>query len=293
MTPLGRQHVHFKRFRPLHSPYYTLRSPPFRPSHRSQPNTPFTAMADADLDAAQLTEDQQLALQQFIAITDQAPKDAIPLLRRCQWNAQVRPYLYFTYLFFEKLTWPDCHNPLLRRRTRGRPPRRHRLQLEHFATTRHTPTRNPPKRLHKLPALLNLKSAAAPRRSRAPRCTATRKPSSHTSPARLCHPLRTLQPLILTPIKILPLRGVLVPLRAAVLGPSNSEQHQCSCVTEECRWQEATESEGHCGTVYQRVRRGIWESQSAVLRECVRAGFRSGKEELAVPLGDSGLARAR
>jgi FAS-associated factor 2 len=46
-------------------------------------------MADAALDLAQLTEDQQLALQQFIAVTDQAPKDAIPLLVRCQWNAQV------------------------------------------------------------------------------------------------------------------------------------------------------------------------------------------------------------
>ena len=61
-------------------------------------------MADADLDIAQLTEDQQLALQQFIAVTDQAPKDAIPLLQRCQWNAQVHPYLDNTYLSFEKLT---------------------------------------------------------------------------------------------------------------------------------------------------------------------------------------------
>jgi FAS-associated factor 2 len=46
-------------------------------------------MADAGVDIAQLTEDQQLALQQFTAVTDQELKDAIPLLQRCQWNVQV------------------------------------------------------------------------------------------------------------------------------------------------------------------------------------------------------------
>jgi FAS-associated factor 2 len=46
-------------------------------------------MADAGVDIAQLTEDQQLALQQFTAVTDQDIKDAVPLLRRCQWNVQV------------------------------------------------------------------------------------------------------------------------------------------------------------------------------------------------------------
>jgi FAS-associated factor 2 len=47
-------------------------------------------MADAGVDIAQLTEDQQLALQQFTAVTDQDIKDAVPLLRRCQWNVQVQ-----------------------------------------------------------------------------------------------------------------------------------------------------------------------------------------------------------
>ena len=46
-------------------------------------------MADAGVDIAQLTEDQQLALQQFTAVTDQDNKDAVPLLQRCQWNVQV------------------------------------------------------------------------------------------------------------------------------------------------------------------------------------------------------------
>jgi FAS-associated factor 2 len=45
-------------------------------------------MADAGVDIGQLTEDQQLALQQFISVTDQKVEDAVPLLRRCQWNVQ-------------------------------------------------------------------------------------------------------------------------------------------------------------------------------------------------------------
>lgn len=46
-------------------------------------------MADAGIDIGQLTEDQQLALQQFTAVTDQALDAAVPLLQRCQWNVQV------------------------------------------------------------------------------------------------------------------------------------------------------------------------------------------------------------
>lgn len=46
-------------------------------------------MADVGVDIGQLTEDQQLALQQFTAVTDQDLKEAVPLLERCQWNVQV------------------------------------------------------------------------------------------------------------------------------------------------------------------------------------------------------------
>lgn len=42
----------------------------------------------ADVDVAALTESQQLALQQFTAVTDQDLAAAIPLLRRCEWNVQ-------------------------------------------------------------------------------------------------------------------------------------------------------------------------------------------------------------
>ncbi|ORY16487.1 hypothetical protein BCR34DRAFT_611585 [Clohesyomyces aquaticus] len=50
---------------------------------------------DAGVDISQLTQDQQLALQQFTAVTDQEIKDAIPLLRRCQWNVQIAIARFF------------------------------------------------------------------------------------------------------------------------------------------------------------------------------------------------------
>lgn len=46
-------------------------------------------MATPELDVGQLSEDQQLALQQFTSVTDQEPAAAIPLLRRSQWNVTV------------------------------------------------------------------------------------------------------------------------------------------------------------------------------------------------------------
>ncbi|KAJ4346177.1 UBX domain-containing protein 10 [Ascochyta clinopodiicola] len=51
-------------------------------------------MAD-QVDIAALTEDQQLALQQFTAVTDQDLKDAVPLLQRCQWNVQIAIARFF------------------------------------------------------------------------------------------------------------------------------------------------------------------------------------------------------
>lgn len=52
-------------------------------------------MADDAIDIAQLTEAQQLALQQYIAVTDQDPVAALPLLRRCEWNAQIAISRFF------------------------------------------------------------------------------------------------------------------------------------------------------------------------------------------------------
>ncbi|KAF2622520.1 hypothetical protein BU25DRAFT_210211 [Macroventuria anomochaeta] len=51
-------------------------------------------MAD-EVDIAALSADQQLALQQFTAVTDQALQDAVPLLERCQWNVQIAIARFF------------------------------------------------------------------------------------------------------------------------------------------------------------------------------------------------------
>ncbi|KAI9653992.1 MAG: hypothetical protein M1821_006853 [Bathelium mastoideum] len=52
-------------------------------------------MADAEVDIASLSEDQQLALQQFTSVTDQEIATAIPLLQRCQWNVQIAIARFF------------------------------------------------------------------------------------------------------------------------------------------------------------------------------------------------------
>jgi len=52
-------------------------------------------MADPGVDVAALTSDQQLALQQFTAVTDQDLSAAIALLRRCEWNVQIAIARFF------------------------------------------------------------------------------------------------------------------------------------------------------------------------------------------------------
>ena len=44
---------------------------------------------DGELDVSQLSETQQEALQQYVGVTNQELKEALPLLRRSQWNVQV------------------------------------------------------------------------------------------------------------------------------------------------------------------------------------------------------------
>lgn len=48
-------------------------------------------MADGggEFDIGQLSPSQQEALQQYIQVTNQETKDAVPLLERSQWNVQV------------------------------------------------------------------------------------------------------------------------------------------------------------------------------------------------------------
>ena len=52
-------------------------------------------MADAGVDIASLTGERRLALQTFTAVTDQEIDKAIPLLQRCQWNAQIAITRFF------------------------------------------------------------------------------------------------------------------------------------------------------------------------------------------------------
>ena len=46
-------------------------------------------MAPPEIDIAELSENQQLALQQFTSVTDQELEAAVPLLQRSEWNVQV------------------------------------------------------------------------------------------------------------------------------------------------------------------------------------------------------------
>jgi FAS-associated factor 2 len=46
-------------------------------------------MAALAIDVGQLSEEQQLALEQYTSVTDQDIQAAIPLLQRSQWNVQV------------------------------------------------------------------------------------------------------------------------------------------------------------------------------------------------------------
>jgi FAS-associated factor 2 len=46
-------------------------------------------MASSTVDLGSLTDEQQAALQQYTAVTDQEIEAAVPLLQRSQWNLQV------------------------------------------------------------------------------------------------------------------------------------------------------------------------------------------------------------
>ncbi|KAK0320506.1 hypothetical protein LTR82_008621 [Friedmanniomyces endolithicus] len=52
-------------------------------------------MPDPDFDITSLSEEQQLALQQFTSVTDSELNAAIPLLQKCQWNAQIAITRFF------------------------------------------------------------------------------------------------------------------------------------------------------------------------------------------------------
>lgn len=47
-------------------------------------------MATPDTDISQLSDSQQAALQQLLAVTGQEVDQALPLLHRSQWSVEVR-----------------------------------------------------------------------------------------------------------------------------------------------------------------------------------------------------------
>ncbi|WPH03531.1 Hypothetical protein R9X50_00641100 [Acrodontium crateriforme] len=47
------------------------------------------------MDISALTDEQQLALQQYTSVTDQGLEAAVPLLQKCQWNAQIAITRFF------------------------------------------------------------------------------------------------------------------------------------------------------------------------------------------------------
>ena len=138
-------------------------------------------MAEAEVDLGQLTEDQQLALQQYIAVTDQQVKDAVPLLQRCQWNVQV--YTYALLSTFPGLIMTDCHSSLLRWRT-GRGPHCGCSNLRRASPTGYPPARDSSQWFHKQPSFIDVKSAGASR-PRAPRRAATRRPGHRSEERRV------------------------------------------------------------------------------------------------------------
>ncbi|KAI4724595.1 UBX-domain-containing protein [Aureobasidium sp. EXF-10728] len=52
-------------------------------------------MSEPSTDISQLSEEQQLALQQVTSVTDQDLETALALLQRCQWNAQIAITRFF------------------------------------------------------------------------------------------------------------------------------------------------------------------------------------------------------
>ena len=67
------------------------------------------------MDINQLSESQQLALQQYTSVTDQEATAAIPLLQRSQWNVEVRSPVPLQQRAHANVG-PDSNCEILRRR---------------------------------------------------------------------------------------------------------------------------------------------------------------------------------
>jgi hypothetical protein len=72
--------------------------------------------AAGEIDLGQLSASQQEALQQYTQVTNQEIQDAVPLLRRSEWNVQVIPPSYSTSPAPTDVPSPDRYREILRRR---------------------------------------------------------------------------------------------------------------------------------------------------------------------------------
>ena len=73
-------------------------------------------MSTSGLDISQLSDSERSALETYTAVTGQEHLEAIPLLRRSQWNVQVSPnddILPLDALGTKHLLPPDCHLQVL------------------------------------------------------------------------------------------------------------------------------------------------------------------------------------
>ena len=73
-------------------------------------------MSSPEVDIAQLTETQQLALGTYTSVTNQDPAAAIALLGRSEWNVQVDIVLisHWKERLANSCALIDCHRKVLR-----------------------------------------------------------------------------------------------------------------------------------------------------------------------------------
>lgn len=197
------------------------------------------AMADVGVDIGQLTEDQQLALQQFTSVTDQDIKDAVPLLERCQWNVQVSESTPSVVISANMAV--DRNRPLLRRRTSRRP---RSCSCRASTPARHPPTRDVAQWLHQLTSFLYLRPPHT-NRTCAPRCATAGKPGDDTGPVGSDDPIRSVQSGVFATLEVLPFHGPYLSIPSADMGTGYGQQRQCAGFASADRRAPAVEPAGY------------------------------------------------
>ena len=73
-------------------------------------------MSQPEVDLDGLSDSEKSTLEMYMAVTSQEPSEAIPLLRRSQWNVQVGLSFPASSQAYERLADPrmiDCHIQVL------------------------------------------------------------------------------------------------------------------------------------------------------------------------------------